>query len=144
MSLIRHALLVSIILTVIPAQFNIPLPFGGISLNKNKNGELEIGGNQNFNLFGWGANRDFKLTTGNGTFKLDKTDEAILNGSTYGGSGSIGVDEKTGIDIGQNLTLDDKKLVGGLGKEMNFLESLAALFKPAAQPSKERTELKNI
>ena len=89
MSILRHALLVSIILTVIPAQFNIPLPFGGISLNKNEKGEvyktlgkknktnkkenfqLEIGGTQNFNILGWGANRDFKLTTGNGTFKLD-------------------------------------------------------------------------
>ncbi|PIC46541.1 hypothetical protein B9Z55_006200 [Caenorhabditis nigoni] len=143
MSIFRHALIVSIILTVIPAQFNIPLPFGGISLNKNEKGELEIDGTQNFNFLGWGANRDFKLTTGNGTFKLDKTDEAILNGSTYGGSGSIGVDEKTGIDFGQNVTLNDKKLVGGLGKEKSFFESLADLLKPPPQP-KERTELPNV
>uniref|UniRef100_A0A1I7UA95 Uncharacterized protein n=1 Tax=Caenorhabditis tropicalis TaxID=1561998 RepID=A0A1I7UA95_9PELO len=143
MSLVRHALFFSIILTVIPGQFIIPLPFGGISLNKNEKGELEIGGTQNFNILGWGANRDFKLTTGNGTFKLDKTDEAILNGSTYGGSGSIGVDEKKGLDLSQNITLDDKKLVGGLGKEMTFFESLADLLKTTPSP-KERTELKNI
>lgn len=142
MSLVRHALVISVILTVIPAQFNIPLPFGGISLNKNAKGEVEIGGTQNFNFFGWGANRDFKLTTGNGTFKLDKNDEAILNGSTYGGSGSIAVDENKGLDFGQNITLDDKKLVGGLGKEMSFFESLAELLKPTPSPT-ERTELKN-
>ncbi|CAI2345014.1 unnamed protein product [Caenorhabditis sp. 36 PRJEB53466] len=98
--------------------------------------------NQNFNLFGWGANRNVKLTTGNGTFKIDNTDEAIVNGSTYGGSGSFGIDEKSGIDIGQNLTLNDKKLVGGPGKEVNFLESLIALLKPP--PQAERTELKNV
>lgn len=54
MSLIRHALLVSIILTVIPAQFNIPLPFGGISLNKNKNGEVrKLGRKEKKTTFSW-------------------------------------------------------------------------------------------
>lgn len=100
-----------------------------------------------------------------------ETDEAILNGSTFGGSSSLGIDEKSGIDIGQNLTLADKKLVvsedilwnsflffptrdfnrrfdsffvfqGGPGKEGNFLESLIALFKPPP-PAKDRTELPN-
>ncbi|CAI5443571.1 unnamed protein product [Caenorhabditis angaria] len=116
--------------TQIFAQFNIPLPFGNFQIAKNQKGELELGSNQNFNLFGWGGRRDFKLTTGNGTFKLDRTDEALVNGSTYGGSGSFGVDEKTGIDVGQNLTLNDKKLVGGVGKEANFLEGLINLFNP--------------
>lgn len=40
MSIFGHAVLFSILLTVIPAQFNIPLPFGGISLNKNEKGEV--------------------------------------------------------------------------------------------------------
>ncbi|CAB3411191.1 unnamed protein product [Caenorhabditis bovis] len=126
----RFYLVLLVSLNLCIAQFNIPLPFGNIVLNKNEKGDLEIGGGQSLNLFGWGGSRDFKLTSGNGTFKIDKTDKVLVNGTTFGGDGSFGIDEKRGIDVGQNVTIGNQTLIGGPGKESNFLEGLINLFKP--------------
>ncbi|CAD6195546.1 unnamed protein product [Caenorhabditis auriculariae] len=116
------------------AQFKIPLPFGNIGLLKNDKGEVEITGNKNFNLFGWGTQGDFKVTTGNGTFNIEGSDAALVNGSQYGGASRLGVDEKKGIDIGQNVTLDDKTAAGGSGKESNFLQDLLGIFRNFGKP----------
>ncbi|KAE9415642.1 hypothetical protein Angca_000883, partial [Angiostrongylus cantonensis] len=110
------------------AQFNIPLPFGNIGLQKGDDGNVKITSNEGFNLFGYGGRRNVKLTTGNGTFHIERQDAALVNGSQYGGSGSFKFDREKGFDIGQNVTVGDQTVVGGPGRESNFLVGLVDAF----------------
>ncbi|ETN85061.1 hypothetical protein NECAME_06608 [Necator americanus] len=108
----------------ISAQFNIPIPFGNIGLKKNADGNLEIASNEGFNLFGYGGKRNLKLVTGNGTFHIEKEDIGLVNGSEFGGSGAFNFNKEKGIHVGQNVTLGDRTIVGGPGREGNFLTDL--------------------
>ncbi|CAJ0604827.1 unnamed protein product [Cylicocyclus nassatus] len=109
---------------LVNGQFNIPIPFGNIGLQKNAEGNLEITSNEGFNLFGYGGKRNLKVITGNGTFHIEKEDVGLVNGSQFGGSGAFSFDKQKGIDIGQNVTLGDKTAVGGPGREGGFLVEL--------------------
>ncbi|VDM59988.1 unnamed protein product [Angiostrongylus costaricensis] len=90
--------------------------------------QLEITSNEGFNLFGYGGRRNVKLTTGNGTFHIEREDAALVNGSQYGGSGSFKFDKEKGIDIGQNVTVGNQTVVGGPGRESSFLVGLLDAF----------------
>ncbi|KAK5969022.1 hypothetical protein GCK32_004852 [Trichostrongylus colubriformis] len=119
------------------AQFNIPIPFGNIGLKKGDDGNLEITSNEGFNLFGYGGKRNMKLVAGNGTFYIEKEDAALVNGLPFGGSGAFGFDKNKGINVGQNLTLGNETVVGGPGREMNFLATLlSAINQLIPRPSR--------
>ncbi|WKX97044.1 hypothetical protein Q1695_013023 [Nippostrongylus brasiliensis] len=121
--------LAAVVLLSVDAQFNIPIPFGNIGLNKGKDGELEITSNEGFDLFGFGGKRNTKLVAGNGTFYIAKEDKALVNGTEYGGSGAFGFDKQKGINVGQNVTLGDMTVVGGPGRESNFIADLLATLR---------------
>ncbi|CAI4229700.1 unnamed protein product [Auanema sp. JU1783] len=114
--------------------FNIPLPFGGLGFKKTDDGKVEIVGGQDVNLFGWGGRRNVKVVAGNGTFNIQKEDAAYVNGSEYGGANSFEFDKQRGIDVGTNLTLANQKAVGGLGKELGFLEGLFSALRGLGSP----------
>ncbi|PAV85092.1 hypothetical protein WR25_04512 isoform B [Diploscapter pachys] len=125
----RFLLIVAISLVFIlvhtqDSGFVIPLPFGGLNIKKTEDGKTEIDANGNLNIFGWGAKKDFKIVTGNGTFDIKNKDTAIVNNTDFGLGGDLGVDKSKGISNNVNLTLGDQTSHGGVGKETNFIEEL--------------------
>ncbi|VDL83005.1 unnamed protein product [Nippostrongylus brasiliensis] len=114
--------LAAVVLLNVDAQFNIPIPFGNIGLNKGKDGEVcdRIPPSLFSSSFGKKAVLPFLML---------QEDKALVNGTEYGGSGAFGFDKQKGINVGQNVTLGDMTVVGGPGRESNFIADLLATLR---------------
>lgn len=53
-------------------SFVIPLPFGGIDINRGANGQVGVNTFSGFNILGNGFNSGFNVEAGNGTLKLQR------------------------------------------------------------------------
>uniref|UniRef100_A0A7E4WC00 Uncharacterized protein n=1 Tax=Panagrellus redivivus TaxID=6233 RepID=A0A7E4WC00_PANRE len=121
-------IVIVILAVVVQAQFNIPLPFGGLTFNKKPNGQIEIQTQQDVDILGYGGSRGFNITAGNGTFMTESEGGILANGTKYGTNSTIGGSNK-GIVADSDLNVGNKTVKGGLGKESSFIGGLADLFK---------------
>ncbi|KAE9555785.1 hypothetical protein FO519_000999 [Halicephalobus sp. NKZ332] len=118
------------------ADFNIPLPFGGLTFNKNPDGQVAVGVNQNVNIFGWGGSRGIKFTGGNGTFQTETEGGILANGTNFGGNSTFGADKQKGVTLDSDLNVGNETVKGGVGKESSFISGLADLVKKKSQDKK--------
>lgn len=52
--------------------FTIPLPFGGIDVNKESNGKVNVNAHSDVNILGFGGNSGLDISGGNGSFDIKR------------------------------------------------------------------------
>uniref|UniRef100_A0AC34QIK8 Uncharacterized protein n=1 Tax=Panagrolaimus sp. JU765 TaxID=591449 RepID=A0AC34QIK8_9BILA len=119
---------VCLFFVVVQGQFNIPLPFGGLSFTKKPDGQFEVGVDQNVNILGWGANRGIKFGGGNGTFQTQTSGGILANGTNFGANSTMGFDKQTGVQLDTDVNVGNDTVKGGVGKESSFITGLADLI----------------
>lgn len=109
------------------AQFNIPLPFGGITVDKRPDGQTQVGLNQGINILGWGGSRGITFTGGNGSFSARPEGSILANGTNIGTNSTFGFDKEKGVALDTDLNLGDDTVHGGVGKESQFINDLSTV-----------------
>ncbi|CAD5232701.1 unnamed protein product [Bursaphelenchus xylophilus] len=114
--------------------FTIPLPFGGINIDKNERGETSVDTFSNLNFFGYGANTGLKVKGGNGGLTLEPRNEILVKNKNYGVNSTFGFEKQKGIAIDSDVSAGDNTFHGGLGKENRFINEIGqAAQQKAAQ-----------
>uniref|UniRef100_A0A7E4UXL7 Glycine rich superfamily member n=1 Tax=Panagrellus redivivus TaxID=6233 RepID=A0A7E4UXL7_PANRE len=76
---------------------------GTLNFGKNERGDFQLGVGQAANIFGFGGDREFGLTAGNGGFDTKVGGGALIGGERLGLDGGLGVRPESGINLGSML-----------------------------------------
>ncbi|KAI1729621.1 hypothetical protein Ddc_02273 [Ditylenchus destructor] len=112
------------------AQCQINL--GTFNLNKNPQGNLELGFGQGGNLFGFGGDKNLQVTLGPGLFGARTDEGVLLGGERVGVDSHLGLQEGQALNLGSLLKLGNRPVspfdsVGQLGSLIN---NLGSMFQP--------------
>uniref|UniRef100_A0AC35FYX3 Uncharacterized protein n=1 Tax=Panagrolaimus sp. PS1159 TaxID=55785 RepID=A0AC35FYX3_9BILA len=120
--------------------YTIPLPFGGVDVNKRPDGSDEVSIHHGINVSGYGTSSGLTFTGGNGTGGTVSSHGGILDGKggQYGIGNTFGGDKKKGVQLDSDLNLGNETVHGGVGKESQFFTELDQLSKKKKQEEKEK------
>ncbi|CAD5222665.1 unnamed protein product [Bursaphelenchus okinawaensis] len=120
--------------------FTIPLPFGGINIDKNAQGETSVDTFSNLNFFGYGANTGFKVKGGDSGLTLEPRNEILVKNKNYGVNSTFGFEKEKGIAVDSDVSAGDNTFHGGLGKEGQFINEIGQATQQQAAERKALPE----
>ncbi|CAD6191487.1 unnamed protein product [Caenorhabditis auriculariae] len=106
------------------AQLNL----GSFSLHPNTNGGIDLGLGQSANIFGFGGDRGFKLSSNPGGVGLATNEGVLIGGERIGASSGFS-GGSSGIDLGSNLQFgNNPQPMHPAGQFGNFMENIRNFF----------------
>ncbi|CAD5229372.1 unnamed protein product [Bursaphelenchus okinawaensis] len=116
---------VALLTVIITNGFKIPIPFGSIDYEKDKDGNVDAGINSDINIMGSGASSGFNVEKEkNGTFALKPQLGITANNTYYGSNSTFGVDKEKGIQADSDVEAGKNTFHGGVGKESQFINEV--------------------
>uniref|UniRef100_A0A915PS69 Uncharacterized protein n=1 Tax=Setaria digitata TaxID=48799 RepID=A0A915PS69_9BILA len=133
------SLILQFILLVYPRIIVVicQIDLGSFSLGQNKHGDLKVAFNQAANILGFGGDRGFDLTIGEGRFNTKARQGALIAGERIGVDSGIGINEAEGIDLGSFLNFGNSASSSSnpVNQFFSFLEGIKKFFAGEKSPN---------